>query len=62
MTRRKRKHEHAPDRTGAEGVWLNLDGTAELREICRCGFDRFINETTRRPVTGWNEPQHYTGN
>ena len=59
MTRRK--HEHAPKRTGPEGAWLSITGTAEIREICECGADRFIDESTRQPLTAWQDPQHYTG-
>ena len=57
--KRRKQHEHAPKHTGPEGVWLNIDGTAQLREVCRCGFDRFIDETSRQPVTGWREPLPY---
>ena len=57
----RRKHEHTPSSTGKEGAWRNIDGTTEIREICTCGADRFIEESTREPVTAWTASDYYDG-
>ena len=61
MRRRSRTHDHSPERTELDRVWLDLFGPAQLRQRCRCGLVRFVDEITREPVTAWNEPEPNRG-